>query len=355
MTISIAKLQAALLNANVQAALCVIREGESCQDHSAFTELFGGLHFGSFADHPRKVITKNGYTSSAAGAFQIIEKTWDGLVKEYGFADFSRASQEQAAVALLIRRKALDLFIAGHFDEAIAQLGYEWASLPSGKYPQPKISMARARQVYEQYGGTYATVPAPVVQPQEQEQEKPMAPFVAAAIRALMDLAPQLIKIFRSGGEVSERNAEAAQAVVDVAKQVTGAASGEEAVEKLQSAPELQQKFQQQVALDSDAWLGMITRLAGLEEDSRGKAREFVQSYDARPVLWQFTFVEVLSLIVVIFSLIGATLMVVWGDLADEMKATIITMILVGGFTSVTGFWLGSSYGSMMKNQPPRE
>ena len=144
-----------------------------------------------------------------------------------------------------------------------------------------------------------------------------------------------------------------AEKVVEVAKDIAGVASAEEAVAAIEAEPALKARFQQQVSANSDQWLGMVTRLAELEEKSRGDARAFAQAYGRAPVVGRFTFVEFLSLLVVVGSGLGAVAMVIWGNLTAEMKSAIVTMILIGGFTAVTGFWLGSSYGSMMKNAPP--
>jgi muramidase (phage lysozyme) len=62
---------------------------------------------------------KNQYTSTAAGAFQFLSRTWDECAKALGLTDFSPASQDLAAVFLIDRRKALDDVLAGRFDEAV--------------------------------------------------------------------------------------------------------------------------------------------------------------------------------------------------------------------------------------------
>lgn len=84
----------ALTHDNLLAFLRLIRQGESNQNDDAYTILFGGEHFDSFADHPRRKITRGSLTSTAAGAYQILERTWDGLVRQYGFGDFSPANQD---------------------------------------------------------------------------------------------------------------------------------------------------------------------------------------------------------------------------------------------------------------------
>ena len=92
---------AALQNQNLQAFLHVIRAGEGTSDADGYRRCFGGELFDAFTDHPRRLITKGRYTSTAAGAYQFLSRTWDGLVRQYGFADFSPAAQDLGAVALI--------------------------------------------------------------------------------------------------------------------------------------------------------------------------------------------------------------------------------------------------------------
>ena len=79
----------------------------------------------------------------------------------YGFADFSPMNQDLGAVALILGRKALDDVIAGRFEQAVIKCNREWASLPGSPYGQPVVTMAKARQVYEAFGGQYSDAPAP--------------------------------------------------------------------------------------------------------------------------------------------------------------------------------------------------
>jgi muramidase (phage lysozyme) len=147
----------ALSNPNVKAFLAVIRSGESSHDDSAYTELFGGEHFTAPPwEHPQESVTVGSLTSSAAGAYQFLSKTWDDISHKYGFEDFSPANQDQAAVALIARRGALEDVKAGRLDAAIRKCAREWASLPYSPYGQPTISIAEASTTFEQFGGSLA-------------------------------------------------------------------------------------------------------------------------------------------------------------------------------------------------------
>jgi hypothetical protein len=178
-----------------------------------------------------------------------------------------------------------------------------------------------------------------------------MDPFLAAGINGLFNIAPELIRLFGKG-PIAERNATVAEKVIDMAKQVTSANSGEEAVNKMQVDPAAADKFRQAVQQNLDQWLGMITKLSQLDEASRDKARTFATSQPRTEVVFHFSFLELLSLLTVLFSFAGAAAMVVWGDLGSEVKTAIVTLMLIGGFNTVLTFWFGSSLGSLTKNAP---
>lgn len=138
---------------NVQAFMRVIRRGEGTADEAGYRRIFGGEMFASYADHPRKLIVKNGYRSTAAGAYQAIVSTWDETKRIMQLPDFSPASQDRFAVGRMAARGALDDVIAGRFSAAIKKCANEWASLPGSPYGQPTISMATAANVYAAAGG----------------------------------------------------------------------------------------------------------------------------------------------------------------------------------------------------------
>lgn len=144
---------AVLGNANVQAFLRVIRTGEGTTDEAGYRRLFGGELFASFADHPRRTIAKNGYRSTAAGAYQFLSGTWDETARLMGLGDFSPANQDLAAVGRIAARRALNDVLAGRFESAVRKCAWEWASLPGSPYGQPVISWERAASVFAANGG----------------------------------------------------------------------------------------------------------------------------------------------------------------------------------------------------------
>ena|SRR3990167_9984192 len=153
-----ADLRKALDNANVRAFLMAIRLGEGTTDDAGYYRIVGGQMFNDDSQHPnvRVFIKRYSVWSTAAGAYQIIGPTWRGLVKQYGFEDFSPDSQDEAAVALIAGRKALDDVMAGRFDEAVRKCSLEWASLPGSTAGQRIEDMASVKRVYTENGGTIA-------------------------------------------------------------------------------------------------------------------------------------------------------------------------------------------------------
>lgn len=140
-------------NANVKAFLRVIRTGEGTADEAGYRRIYGGQMFTSFADHPRIKVTKGGWTSTAAGAYQALASTWDETKRIMGLPDFSPRSQDLFALGRIAARGALDDVLAGRFPDAIRKTAWEWASLPGSPYGQPVISWDRARSVYAAAGG----------------------------------------------------------------------------------------------------------------------------------------------------------------------------------------------------------
>lgn len=147
----------ALLNhPNMRAMFAVIRQGEGTSDAGGYSRLFGGGQFQGFADHPRVVVKRSGYKSSAAGAYQALAKVWDETKRMMQLPDFTPASQDLFALGRIAARGAVDDVIAGRFDAAVKKLGKEWASLPGSPHGQPTKTIAQARSAYVANGGAFA-------------------------------------------------------------------------------------------------------------------------------------------------------------------------------------------------------
>lgn len=120
---------------NVQKFLGLLGKAEGAD----YNTIVGGRSFSDFGSHPNVVglRTKEG-PSTAAGKYQITKTTYDEFSKKVGVSDFSPASQDKVALAIIQQEGALEDVKAGNFKSAIDKLGGRWASLPSSKYSQPK-------------------------------------------------------------------------------------------------------------------------------------------------------------------------------------------------------------------------
>lgn len=347
------QLREARSNTNVAAFLRVIREGESSQDDSAFTVCYGGSHFAAPPwDHPRKPIKAGAWTSTAAGAFQFLARTWDGLVKQYGFEDFSPDCQTEAAIALIAGRKALADVIAGRFDHAISKCNKEWASLPGSPYGQPTMTLDEARDIYMRHGGQFESAddanhdPLETEHydaPQEPTMAFPLIPLITAFGPQLLQLIPQLGSLFGSGSDVQVRNVKAATMAVDAIVKATDSPNLQAAVEKMQEDPEAARTARAAVA----EVMTLIEVGGGIVE-----ARKAAYSPDQTPP-WKNPAVWVAGAVLpLVYMVAAAVLFGIGGQTwSDDIKTLLVTAIVTGALGSITGFFLGSSLGSQRKTE----
>ena len=123
---------------------------------TGYNIIFTGATFSSFADHPRRIICSGGLCSSAAGRYQFLNTTWDGVAQALNLSDFSPSNQEKGAIQLIKWRGALQDVEDGKIRRACEKLSWEWASIPPGRYGQPIISFQKAEQLFVQAGGILA-------------------------------------------------------------------------------------------------------------------------------------------------------------------------------------------------------
>lgn len=143
---------------NLAAFMQMIRVSEGTAGPDGYRTIVGGSLFDDYSDHPRQKIwipSINDY-SSAAGAFQIIRRTWDGVQGKLGLPDFSPASQNLACIELMRQRGGLRLAMNGQFAAAVEKCKKEWASLPGAGYGQRENSLAKLQNAYTNAGGQLA-------------------------------------------------------------------------------------------------------------------------------------------------------------------------------------------------------
>ena len=147
---------AATTNNNVKAFLATIRRCEGTADPRGYNTLFAYEYFEDFSKHPNRKICRGNLCSTAAGAYQILKRTWDGVALKLGLDDFSPESQDIAAVELIRGRGAYDDVLAGRFETAVRKCNREWASLPGSPYGQPTHTLAQTKSYYTNAGGQFA-------------------------------------------------------------------------------------------------------------------------------------------------------------------------------------------------------
>jgi muramidase (phage lysozyme) len=161
--------------ARIRAFMRMLRVGEGTEGEKGYTTQYSGTQFSDMTKHPENVITAGDYSSSAAGAYQIMRYTWWWLkgekltsdnkkagvyeeahdyIKKYSVPDFTAESQDKLCILILKHKRAgsLPLITKNQVKEALEQYGsYEWASLPPGRYGQPAQTMTAALEKYDKF------------------------------------------------------------------------------------------------------------------------------------------------------------------------------------------------------------
>ena len=155
------------MNQNVKALLDMIAWSEIghamlAQSDNGFNVLVGSRPgkmklFHDYADHPRQLIKINDKLSStAAGRYQILKRTFDHYKRVLGLSDFSPASQDAIAVQLIKERRALQDIAEGRVIDAIVKVRNIWASLPGAGYGQHEHRIEPLIIAYRNAGGFVA-------------------------------------------------------------------------------------------------------------------------------------------------------------------------------------------------------
>lgn len=118
---------------------------------SGYDVLVGGKLFTDYSKHPNISVRlpRYGISSTAAGRYQFLYRTWMAIVRNYGFRGrFIPEAQDLAAVKLLTECKALPHIERGEIDLAIKKAAPIWASLPGAGYGQQEHKLAKLMEIY---------------------------------------------------------------------------------------------------------------------------------------------------------------------------------------------------------------
>jgi membrane protein DedA with SNARE-associated domain len=154
---------------------------------------------------------------------------------------------------------------------------------------------------------------------------------------------PSLIRVFGAGPQ-SEKNAAAAQIVVDAAKQATGAVNEQDLLEKVQSKdPKI---IAQVEAAVQSVWYEITINAEGIE-GARTASKELSSSFWKQPAFWITVLLLPLPYLVVmsVLGFVGTTVY------TTEIQIMVITAIISGVLSGITGYWLGTSFSSQRKTE----
>jgi len=143
--------------ARLAAFLALIRKFES---RNRYNVVYGGGTFTDYSTHPRIKVYfhdprraepgNNNYTT-AAGAYQITSSTFDDFSRKTKTTDFSPATQDLLAMAILKQSGAYDAIVAGDISSALNLASKRWASLPGSTSGQAQQTQAAATSAFDDF------------------------------------------------------------------------------------------------------------------------------------------------------------------------------------------------------------
>ena len=171
-----------------------------------------------------------------------------------------------------------------------------------------------------------------------------MAPFIAAALPALIEFAPALIRIFGESPR-AEKNAKAAEVVAEIAKKATGENTVEGAVTAIATDPQAAAAYREAVHQSMADLVSLMIQAGEFDEKSRAAALDrnlLLAKETGGRWLWLLGAVAVL----VVLCSYGITVGVMFlsgNTFSDETKAMLLGQIVIFGFGTVLAFLFGSN------------
>ena len=130
---AIYKNPAQLANARDYLNMLAASEGTATQGNNGYNIMFRGGMFNDYSAHPNQrheYIDKQGRkgVSTAAGRYQFLKGTYDGVAKQLGITDFSPESQDKVAIALMLQ-KGVDFNDGADLASNVGRINNVWTSL----------------------------------------------------------------------------------------------------------------------------------------------------------------------------------------------------------------------------------
>ena len=177
----------------------------------------------------------------------------------------------------------------------------------------------------------------------------------AILVAAASSLLPLVIDLFRAKGtKTTERNADIVEAVaptlIEIARKLVPGANEQSATEAILSNKSLQEQFRAQVALQ---WKD-IEPFMTFEEESRGKARQWMTEMTSSGPTWKQVGAGVLLAVLSLLVLAGGGWMlreVLLHDETDQQTKGLIIGFLISAATMVLSYFFGSSASSKVSGQ----
>ena len=197
--------------------------------------------------------------------------------------------------------------------------------------------------------------PAPVVE--RTVPKETTMPF-AALIPALIELIPQVAKLFSSGSEVATRNTAALQIVADTAVKTANAVNLQDAIEKMQADKAVQLAVQQAVVTEPTI-MGLLEVGGGIKvaRDASIVMQNADRPFWYNPMFWItilfFPMMYMITLSILFTTNGGAATDPWWSRVGfdSETRAGLVNLIVGFVFGGVVGVWFGTSYGSQRKTE----
>jgi hypothetical protein len=184
---------------------------------------------------------------------------------------------------------------------------------------------------------SFKAKPQPPAAP-AQEHTMPLPAFVAAALPALISNIPALGKLFGSGSEVAERNVKAAELVVGIVQDATGARNAQEAAEIVASDPIMAKAATEAV----QARWHELTEAGGGGIEGARKADEAFRASGG--TVWQSpSFWFLLLAMPLVWAVVGSVVGlwgIAWPEDVRAAIATAVVSLVVGG---ASGYYWGQT------------